>query len=229
MSWLTVPDDAATAELERLTEPWRKRGERVPPVIGVLKQSPRAFEAVIGLNYALAFGASSLGRRREELIATCVSALNDCFFCLATHARYLESFWGGSEADYLALLRELSSLAPRLRDGDQHARGELSLLPGLADGEAELLRFVTELSLSPECNGHADYASLRAAGYGEREVLDAVLISACFAFMNRLACGTGVALEASKHPAAVRLFGQAALDRHIAWAAREPKAEQTGA
>jgi len=225
MSWLTIPDDAATAELERLTEPWRKRGERVPPVIGVLKRRPHAFEAVLGLNYALAFGASSLGRRREELIATCVSALNDCFFCLATHARYLENFWGGSEADYLALLSELTSLVPRLRAFEQRALGELWLLPGLKHGEAELLRFVSELSLSPESTDHADYARLRAAGYGESEVLDAVLISSCFAFMNRLACGTGVALEVSKHAAAVRLFGQAALDRHIAWAARVAKDE----
>jgi|GEM_PF-482467 len=226
MSWLTVPDDAATAELERLTEPWRKRAERVPPVIAVLKRSPRAFEAVLGLNYALAFGASSLGRRREELIATCVSALNDCFFCLATHARYLENFWIGNEADYLALLSELASLAPRLRAGDQRALGELSLLPGLEHGEAELLRFVSELSLSPEGTGHADYARLRTAGYGESEVLDAVLISSCFAFMNRLACGTGVTLEEGKHPAAVRLFGQAALDRHIAWAAHVAQDER---
>src|SRR6187402_1895709 len=152
MSWLTVPDDAATAELERLTEPWRKRGERVPPVIGVLKRRPHAFEAVLGLNYALAFGASSLGRRREELIATCVSALNDCFFCLATHARYLENVWAGSEADYLALLAELTSLGPRWRSGDPEAFSKLAKLPGLGNGEAELLRFVSELSLAPE--GH---------------------------------------------------------------------------
>ncbi|MEI9949952.1 MAG: carboxymuconolactone decarboxylase family protein [Pseudomonadota bacterium] len=218
MSWLTVPDDAATAELERLTEPWRSRGERVPPVIAVLKRSPRAFEAVLGLNYALAFGTSSLGRRREELIATWVSALNDCFFCLATHARYLENVWAGSETEYLTLLAELTTLASRLRGGDDQALAELALLPGLHDGDAALLRFVTELSLAPESSGHADYASLRTAGYGEAEVLDAVLISACFAFMNRLACGTGVALELSKHSAAVRLFGQAALDRHVAWA-----------
>ena len=67
MAWLTVPEDAATAELEQLTLPWRKRGEQVPPVMGVLKLNPTAFAAVLGLNYAVAFGASSLGRRREEL------------------------------------------------------------------------------------------------------------------------------------------------------------------
>ena len=225
MSWLRVPDDDATAELERLTEPWRSRGERVPPVMGVLKRNPRAFEAVLDLNYAVAFGASSLGRRREELIATWVSALNDCFFCLATHARYLEKVWTGTEAGYLALITGLASMAPRLRAGELDAKNDLAALPGLERGEAELLVFVSELSLAPEARDSSDHRRLRGAGYSEAEVLDAVLVCSCFAFMNRLACGTGVALEASKHSAAVRLFGQAALDRHIAWASYSPNDE----
>jgi len=223
MSWLTLPDDTATAELERLTEPWRSRGEKVPPVVGVLKRNPRAFEAVLGLNYAVAFGASSLGRRREELIATWVSALNDCFFCLATHARYLESAWTGSHPEYVALVVQLSSLAPRLGRSealDEGALHQLTQLPGLENAEAELLRFVSELSRAPENSGYAAYERLRAAGHSEAEVLDAVLIASCFAFMNRLACGTGVTLDESKHAAAARLFGQAALDRHLAWAGR---------
>jgi len=220
MSWLTVPDDTATPELERLTEPWRRRTEQVPPVMAVLKRSPRAFEAVLGLNYALAFGASSLGRRREELIATWVSALNDCFFCLATHARYLQGFWAANENDYLALVRALPALAGRFHDGDERAWDALALLPGLEKSEVELLRFVTQLSLTPEASNQADYERVRASGHSEAEVLDAVLIAACFAFMNRLACGTGVALDPSKHEAAVRLFGQSAVARHIAWAAR---------
>jgi len=225
VSWLPVPEDDATAELAQLTEPWRSRGERVPPVMGVLKRNPGAFTAVLGLNYAVAFGASSLGRRREELIATWVSALNDCFFCLATHARYLEKVWTGTEAQYLALVGGLASLAPRLRAGEPGALSELTALPGLERGEAELLAFVSELSLAPERRERRDHDRLRGAGYSEAEVLDAVLICACFAFMNRLACGTGVTLETSKYRAAVRVFGQAALDRHIAWASPPPNDE----
>jgi len=196
MSWLKVPDDGATPELERLTEPWRSQGARVPPVMAVLKRSPRAFAAVLELNYALAFGASSLGRRREELIAVWVSALNDCFFCLS------------------------SRLAANLRDGDRHALEQLAGLPGLEHGEAALLRFVAALSLAPESIAHADYEGLHAAGHSDAEILDAVLVAACFAFMNRLANGTGVTLDESKHAAAEQLLGRAALDRHLAWAAR---------
>jgi len=225
MAWLTVPADTATPELERVTEPWRRRGEQVPPVMAVLKRNSRAFEAVLGLNYALAFGASSLGRRREELIATWVSALNDCFFCLATHARYLEVFWAGNAADYLALVRTLPTLAQRFHDDHASAWDALALLPGLEKNEAELLRFVAQLSLAPEASDQAGYERLRAADHSEAEVLDIVLIASCFAFMNRLACGTGVALDPSKHEAAVRLFGETAVAKHIAWAARSAVSE----
>lgn len=220
MAWLTVPDDTATPELAGLTEPWRRRGEQVPPVIAVLKRHPRAFQAVLGLNYAVTFGASSLGRRREELIATWVSALNDCFFCLATHARYLEAAWPRKEPNYLAFVRQLPHLAERLRAGEEQAWEALALLPGLEATEAELLRFVTKLTLAPAEHGAADYERLRSAGYSEAEVLDVALIAACFAFMNRLASGTGVVLDESKHAGAAMVFGQSALARHIAWAAR---------
>jgi AhpD family alkylhydroperoxidase len=219
MAWLSLPADAASAELERLTEPWRRRGDQVPPVMGVLKRSPRAFAAVLELNYALAFGASSLGRRREELIAVWVSALNDCFFCLATHARYLEQAWTENGAEFTLLLGALHRLSPRLRAGDEGAWGEIAKLPGLEKGESELLAFITGLTLSPEANAHSDFTRLQLAGHTETEILDGVLVASCFAFMNRLACGTGVALDPQKHAAAERLFGRAELERHIAWAA----------
>ena len=42
--------------------------------------APKALQAVMQANMAVSFGGSTLGRRREELIATSVSALNDCFY-----------------------------------------------------------------------------------------------------------------------------------------------------
>ena len=40
--------------------------------------NPEAIKAVMHLNAALTFGASTLGRRREEMIATWVSRVNEC-------------------------------------------------------------------------------------------------------------------------------------------------------
>jgi hypothetical protein len=45
-----------------------------------MKHSPKALRAVLQMNAAVTFGGSTLGHRKEELISTTVSAINDCFY-----------------------------------------------------------------------------------------------------------------------------------------------------
>ena len=80
MAWIELPDDEATPSLARLTAPYRKAGRPTPAVVAVMKPSPRAMRAVLQMNTAVTFGGSRLGRADEELIATAVSALNECFY-----------------------------------------------------------------------------------------------------------------------------------------------------
>jgi len=79
MSWLHLPSDTETPELERITRSYRKTGS-VPSIVAAMKPNPKALRAVLKMNYAVTFGGSILGRRREELIASVVSALNQCFY-----------------------------------------------------------------------------------------------------------------------------------------------------
>ncbi len=78
--WIELPDDEATPELARLTAPYRKQGRDTPGIIAAMKPSLDTLRAVKRMNSAVTFGGSVLGRRREELIAAAVSALNDCFY-----------------------------------------------------------------------------------------------------------------------------------------------------
>ena len=80
MTWIPIPDEEGTPELARLTKPWRDQGRPVAAVLAPMLHRPRTFRAVMQMNNAVTFGGSSLGRRREELIATTVSALNGCFY-----------------------------------------------------------------------------------------------------------------------------------------------------
>ncbi len=80
MAWIDLPGREDNPELERLTRRYRRDGRPTPPVVAVMKQSPRSLRAVLAMNYTLSFGASTLGHRREELIAASISALNDCFY-----------------------------------------------------------------------------------------------------------------------------------------------------
>lgn len=80
MSWIDLPDDEATPQLKRLTSAWRKQGRAVPGIMAIMKPAPRTFRTVNQMNNAVTFGGSTLGRHREELIATVTSALNECFY-----------------------------------------------------------------------------------------------------------------------------------------------------
>ena len=80
MPWIDLPADDATKDLERATRPYRKEGRPVPSVIAIMKPNVRALRGVIQMNNAVTFGGSSLGQRREELIATATSSLNECFY-----------------------------------------------------------------------------------------------------------------------------------------------------
>ena len=80
MAWFKQPDDESTAELSRLTAPYRKAGRPTPAVVAALKLNPSAMRAVLQTNMAITFGGSSLGRYREELVATTVSGLNQCLY-----------------------------------------------------------------------------------------------------------------------------------------------------
>ncbi len=80
MAWIELPGDEDSPELARQTRPYRREGRPVPAVIAVMKPNPKALRGVVQMNSAVTFGGSVLGRRTEELIATSVSALNDCFY-----------------------------------------------------------------------------------------------------------------------------------------------------
>ncbi len=51
---------------------------RPSAVMSVMSLAPPAMEAVFDLTYVVAHGGSTLGQRREEMLATMISRLNDC-------------------------------------------------------------------------------------------------------------------------------------------------------
>ena len=84
MAWVTTFDESeATGRLAEVYAELKKAplaGGRVPNIMKCMSLRPQALMGVWGLNMAVTFGASTLGRRREEMIATAVSALNHCHY-----------------------------------------------------------------------------------------------------------------------------------------------------
>lgn len=84
MAWVkTFAEKEATGRLAEVYAEIRKAplaGGRVPNIMKCMGLRPEALLGVWQLNMSITFGASTLGRRREEVIATAVSALNHCHY-----------------------------------------------------------------------------------------------------------------------------------------------------
>lgn len=68
--------------------------------------------------------------------------------------------------------------------------------PGLSAAERALLAYADVLTLTPAAVTGDHIHALRAVGYDDRAIHDACAIISYFAFVNRIADGLGVQLEA---------------------------------
>jgi uncharacterized peroxidase-related enzyme len=62
--------------------------------------------------------------------------------------------------------------------------------------ERTMLEFVAKLTRTPQEMERADVEALRGQGFDDRAIHDIVVVAAYYAFVNRVADGLGVELEA---------------------------------
>ena len=84
MAWVGTVAEATADGLvkevyDRVLQQVGMRGE-VPEIIKVFSLRPELLQARVAFQNAMTFGGSGLGRYREELIATSISALLRCKF-----------------------------------------------------------------------------------------------------------------------------------------------------
>lgn len=125
------------------------------------------------LYQSLMFGKSPLKRYQREMIAVVVSVANNCEYCIRHHVEALRHFWHHEE-----MVRKIAA-DYQLLDLDQRDR----VLCDLAH------RMTVNL---PEMQDDVHLAPLREAGYTDRAILDATLITSYFNFVNRIVLGLGV-------------------------------------
>jgi uncharacterized peroxidase-related enzyme len=164
----------------------------LPGITGGFAFRPETAKPMRELAEVLLRGPSTLTSGEREMIATFVSARNDCHFCQASHRAAAAHHLGGNYAlvdavrdDYLAApvspkLKTLLAIADKVRQGGKH--------------------------VTPE-----DVARARAEGATDIEIHDAVLIAAAFSMFNRyvdgLAAWTPVDHDAY-HPMGQRMAGE---------------------
>jgi uncharacterized peroxidase-related enzyme len=122
------------------------------------------------------FKGSTLVRAERELIATAVSAGNDCFYCMDTHGAFAS-----------ALLQDQGTPT-----GVADALTE-SLKNGRDDQLSEKLRRLIQIALAVREHGRklnsADVQNAVAAGATDQDVQLAILIAAAFCMYNRMVDG----------------------------------------
>jgi uncharacterized peroxidase-related enzyme len=147
-------------------------GSDDPGIRGLFKFRPEAAFPLNGLVEVLLFRENSLSRGERELIATYVSALNECRFCFFTHA-----------AIAAAHLPEGMTLV-------EQVRADLDAAP-----VSEKLRALLAIAAAVQQGGkqvsRADVDAARAVGATDMEIHDTVLIAAAFCMYNRYVDGLG--------------------------------------
>lgn len=76
-----IEDDQAEGPVAEIYDAWKAANpgrDRMPPILKCFSLHPAALRGVLDLSYPLHFSDGALTRRFKEMIATLVSALNQC-------------------------------------------------------------------------------------------------------------------------------------------------------
>ena len=173
---LPVVEEAdATGEVAEAYQYFRENFGRtaVPRILKCFSSSPAMLRIILQLGSTLVFAEGVLGRRMKDMIATYVSSLNKCSYCLDSHAASLCS-QGGDEALIHAVV------AGDLSDASISTR------------ENSLLEFARKVTIESHEVADADILNLRASGWNENQIAECSHVAAMFACFNRVANAFGL-------------------------------------
>ena len=162
MSRLSVPSfESATGATAEIYGQIKKAIGNVPNTFAAIAaHGPEALKAMVAADAVLA--ASTLTKRDRETIKLVVSGVAGCDYCVAAHS----------------LLGKLAGLKPEELE---------NIRDGKPTGDAKrdtLIRFVRELAATSGTVSDVDFASIKAAGYSDAQLVDISLAFATITFTN---------------------------------------------
>jgi uncharacterized peroxidase-related enzyme len=151
----------ATGAAAELFAGIKKAVGRVPNAYATIgTHSPAALASLLGADQALSAG--SLSKIDVEAIKLAVSEISGCDYCVAAHT----------------LVGKLSGLSPEAMK---------QVRAGAASGDAKrdaLIRFVRLLVSSSGTVAESELNAVRAAGYSDQQVIEALLAVSAITFTN---------------------------------------------
>ncbi len=148
--------------------------ENLPGITGLLEFRQDTAKPIRELTQFLLRGPNTLTEGERELIATAVSAGNQCTFCTTAHAGAANRLLGETETS-------------------GHVLRDLSTAP-VSEKLRSLLHIAVLTRQSGKMVNEEAIAAARNAGASDVEIHDTVLIAALFCLYNRYVDGLGTAL-----------------------------------
>jgi uncharacterized peroxidase-related enzyme len=144
--------------------------EGLPGITGPLAFRPETATPLLALAEVLLRGPSTLTSGEREMIATLVSARNDCYFCQTSHRAAAAHHLSGNYALVDAVRADYQSapVSPKLK---------------------ALLAIAAKVQRSGKNVTSEDIAQARQEGATDLEIHDTVLIAAAFCMYNRYVDG----------------------------------------
>ena len=149
----------------------------VPGILAAIRLTPGLGVHLRGLADELLvsdFPGTTLQRAEREMLATAVSAANDCFYCMDSHGAFATALLERNDAADLVPLVDVVKL-------------------GASDGFGPKMRALLHISRTvrgdPRELSAGDVDAALAAGASDADVQLAVLIAAAFSMYNRMVDG----------------------------------------
>jgi uncharacterized peroxidase-related enzyme len=161
MARLTHPhsiDDAPEASRPALRAVHAQLGF-TPNSFKLMSLSPATLSGVIALQGAL---SRTVDARTRDVVALAVSQVNECTYCLTAHS-YAASTFSHATDDDIALAKQGRSIDPKLAAAGTFARRVIEERGKVTD---------------------ADLAAVRAAGYGDKQIVELVTLAVQFMLTN---------------------------------------------
>jgi len=166
----------ATGKLKEIYEELKKSRGKLANVHMIQSLRPESIKAHMKLYMEIMYSPSELSRAERELIGTIVSITNGCKYCTKHHSEALNHYW-----------KDNSKIEKLLN-------GNLDEI--LSPKEKALYEFSRHLTLHPEQHENSDFTKqLRCVGLSDAAILDVVLVTAYFNFVNRIVLSLGVEIE----------------------------------
>jgi uncharacterized peroxidase-related enzyme len=152
----------------------------VPNVLKAYAFDEAKLSAFAAMYNDLMLAPSGLTKLEREMIAVVVSSYNRCYYCLVAHGAAVRTLSRDPVLGELMAMnwRAATQLSPR---------------------EISMLTFAHRLTAEPWSVSEADRATLRDAGFSDRDIWDIAAVTGFFNMSNRVAAATDMRPNTAYH------------------------------